>query len=270
MSQLALPTKLRETAVYRATADMAFRFLIEQVGDVRGIYEPTDPIARQFVYRYATGFSVEVACMLFIIVSPVWVLAALGDATRAGKHLYIQIGDALKAEGLVDPGAQFETMEQLMDGLEKTCSHLALTINMPPLNPKDLRQEWRQFRENLASLPPAQLPTNSEVEQTWKDIQSAAGKAHRSVFSVSAALGMSAGTAIPSRFQLLSRSAKVAARTTGTVVGGLFLDHYSAASKEIAKEGFDSYFGKHSRPYLVAAVRNFLPERKTWIERTLS
>ena len=61
ISLLALPPKLRETAVYRATADVAFRFLIEQVGDVHGVYEPTDPIARQFVYRYATGFSVEVA-----------------------------------------------------------------------------------------------------------------------------------------------------------------------------------------------------------------
>lgn len=270
VSEIALPASIRNAALYRATAGVGLRFLIEQVGDVRGIYPPKDPIARKFVYRYATGSSIEMLSIAAFFVSPVWVLAALGDATRAGKTLFSEIGDALKAEGLLEPDAQFETMEQLLDGLERTSTHLALTMNMPPLDVAGLRQEWQQFRANLATLPPAHLPISADVERTWNNIQTASRDLHRSVFSVSAAMGMSALTSVPSQLQWLSRSALVAARTTGMVVGAAFLDHYAAATKEIVKTGFVAYCAKHSRPYLVAVIRNFLPEKKSSTERLLS
>ena len=171
MSELALPAKVREAALYRATAGIGLRFLIEQLGDVDGIYPRQDPLARQFVGRYAIGSSIEMVGVATIFLSPVWVLAALGDATRVGKTVFSEIGDALKAEGLLDPDAQFETMAQLLDGMERTSTHLALTVNMPPLDVAGLRQEWEQFRENLAILPPARLPTAADVERAWNNLQ---------------------------------------------------------------------------------------------------
>jgi hypothetical protein len=270
LSELALPAEIREAALYRATAGIGLRFLIEQVGGVNGIYSPLDPVARKFVYRYATGASIEMVGIATVFLSPVWVLAALGDATRVGKTLFSEIGDALKAEGLLEPDAQFETMAQLLDGMERTSSHLALTVNMPPLDVAGLRLEWEQFRENLARFPAARLPAAGDVERAWNHLQTTSRELDRSVFSVSAALGISALASVPSHLQWLSRSAVVAARTTGVVVGGAFLEHYAAASQELTKTGFAAYCAKHSRPYLVAAVRNFLPEKKSWIERLLS
>ena len=270
LSLLALPAQVRDAALYRATAGIALRFLIEQLGDVPGIYPRHDPLARRFVYRYAVGGSVEIASIAVLFVSPVWVLAALGDVTNAGRTLFTEIGNALKEEGLLDPDTQFETMAQLLDGLERTSTHLALTVNMPPLDVAGLRREWEQFRENLATLPPAHLPTAAAVERAWNDVVTASRGLHRSVFSVSAPMGMSALSALPANLLWLSRSAAVAARTTGVVVGGAFLRHYAAASKELAKTGFSAYCATHSRPYLVAAIRNFLPERKSWLERQLS
>jgi hypothetical protein len=270
VSELALPSSIRNAALYRATAGVGLRFMIEQLGNVQGIYPPKDPIARKFVYRYATGTSIEMLSIAAFFVSPVWVLAALGDATRAGKTLFSEIGDALKAEGLLEPDAQFETMDQLLDGLQRTSTHLALTVNMPPLDVAGLRREWEQFRANLATLPPARLPIAADVERAWNNVQSTSRDLHRSVFSVSAAMGMSALNSVPSQLQWLSRSALVAARTTGMVVGSAFLDHYAAAAKEIMKTGFAAYGAKHSRPYLVAVIRNFLPEKKSFTERLLA
>jgi len=109
VSQLALPAKVREAALYRATAGIGQRFLIEQFGDVHGIYPRQDPLAREFVRRYAVGSSIEMVGIATIFLSPVWVLAALGDATRAGKTIFSQIGEALKAERLLDPDGESET-----------------------------------------------------------------------------------------------------------------------------------------------------------------
>ena len=270
LSQLALPDPVREAALYRATAGIGLRFLIEQVGDVYGIYPRHDPLSRKFVRRYAVGASIEMVGIATIFLSPVWVLAALGDATRASQSLFSQIGDALKAEGLLDPGTQYETMAQLLDGLERTSTHLALTVNMPPLDVQGLRREWAKFLENLAVLPPGLLPTAADVERAWKDLQTVSLQVHQSVFSVSAAMGMSALSSIPGHLRWLSRSAAVAARTTGVVVGGVFLEHYAAAAKELAKTGFAAYCARHSRPYVLAAIRHFLPEKQSWTENLLS
>lgn len=269
-SLLALPSRVREAALYRATAGVGLRFLIEQLGDVYGVYPRKDPLARKFVYRYAAGTSVELISIATLYLSPVWVLAALGDATRAGKTLFSEIADALKAEKLLESDAQFETMEQILDGLERTSTHLALTVNMPPLDVAGLRHEWEQFRANLATLPAVQLPTTADVEWSWRNLQEASGQLGRSVFSVSAAMGIAALSSVPGQLQWLSRSALVAARTTGMVVGDAFLKHYAEAGKELAKIGFAKYCAKNSRPYLLAAIRNFLPENRTWIERQLS
>lgn len=270
VSHLALPGKVRDAALYRATAGVGLRFLIEQLGDVRGIYPTEDPLSRHFVVRYAAGSSMEMLAIATIFLSPVWVLAALGDAIRVGQTLFSQIGDALKAEHLLDPNAHFETMAQLLDGLERTSTHLALTVNMPPLDVPGLRREWQQFRENLAILPPASLPTPADVERAWNNLQTTARRVERSIFSVSAAMGMSALSAVPAHLQWLSQSAVVAARTTGMVVGGAFLEHYAAASREIATAGLTAYCARISRPYLLAAIRNLLPERRSWTERLLS
>jgi len=270
MSQFALPASVRDAALYRATAGVGLRFMIEQLGDVYGIYPRKDPQARRFVYRYAAGTSVELVSIATFYLSPVWVLAALGDVTRVGKTLFSEIGDALRTEGLLEPDAQFETMAQLLDGLERTSTHLALTVNMPPLDTPALRREWNQLRENLAVLPPARLPSAAEIERAWNNLLATSRDMGQSVFSVSAAMGMSALSSVPGHLQWLSRSALVAARTTGMVVGSAFLDHYVEASRELMKIGFAAYCARHSRPYLVAAIRNFLPEKKSWTERLLS
>ena len=269
-SLLALPGRVRDAALFRATAGVGLRFLIEQLGDVYGVYPRKDPQARKFVYRYAAGTSVELIGIATLYLSPVWVLAALGDATRAGKTLFSEIADALKAEKLLENDAQFETMQQLLDGLERTSTHLALTVNMPPLDVRGLRREWQQFQANVATLPPVQLPTTADVEQSWRNLREASGNLGRSVFSVSAAMGMSALGSVPEQLRWLSRSALVAARTTGMVVGDAFLKHYAAAAEEISKVGFAAYWKKNSRPYLLAAIRNFLPENPSWTERLLS
>lgn len=269
LSEVVLPAKIRQAALYRATAGITLRWLIQEVGQVRDIYPEGDPAPRKFTYRYVTGTSIEWASIFTFYLSPVWVLAALGDVTGAGKTLFVEIGETLKEEGLLAADARSETMLQLLDGVERTSKHLALTVNMPPLDAAGLRQEWMQFRKNLASLPAAQLPTACSVGEAWVRLRDASRRANRPVFLVSAALGLSALASVPAGLRWLSQSVGAAVRTTGTVVGQAFLEHYEAAGKEIGAVGFGPYWAGHSRPYLVAAIRNYRPNRRSWTERVL-
>ena len=78
--------------------------------------------------------------------SPVWILAALSDLCGLGRHLIPQIAEALKAQQLLDPEATFESMDQMLDGLERTTSRMASTVNTPPLDVAALRMEWHALR----------------------------------------------------------------------------------------------------------------------------
>jgi hypothetical protein len=270
IGELALPAQVRESALYRATAGVGLRFLIEQLGGVRGAYPHPDGLSRKFVLRYAAGSSIELLGLFTIYLSPVWVLAALGDATRVGKTLIGEIGRALKEERLLDPNTRFETMGQLLDGLERTSTHLAMTVNMRPLDVPGLRREWKLLRGNLATLPPGHLPAADDLMRAWSRIQTASSNLRQSVFGVSSAMAVSALSSVPSHVQRLSLSVAVAARTTGAVVGGALLEHYAASSKEIAATGFSTYCAVHSRPYLLGALGNFYFPKRSFTERLLA
>jgi hypothetical protein len=102
VSDLVLPATVRNATLYRATAGIGLRFLIQQVGDVAGVYPNSDSLSRRLVLHYATGMSIETASVLTDFVSPVWVLAALGDTTRMAKTLFAEIGESLQHEALLE------------------------------------------------------------------------------------------------------------------------------------------------------------------------
>ena len=87
-----------------------------------------------FLVRRTAGNAVEALGIVAFRASPVWVLAALADVCGIGRHLIPEIAEALKAQGLLEKDAQFATVDQMLDGLERTSARLASTINTPPLD----------------------------------------------------------------------------------------------------------------------------------------
>jgi hypothetical protein len=201
--------------------------------------------------------------------SPVWVLAALADISGAGGQLIREIAQSLKEEGLLAAGANYETIPQLLDGLEAAAGRLAQTANTPPIDVADLRQEWLDLRREAARIPPPSLPSPDALRRSWEDLKITAATEGRPVFQVSTLMALSAISQIPSNLLWLSRCAKGAARRTGQIFAGVLLDHYSAATKEIRDTGFAAYWMREFRPYLKAAAAQFSPRRVTLTERLL-
>src|SRR4029078_5559970 len=100
-------------------------------------------IPDDFSARRTAGNVVELLGFVAFRACPVCVLAALADVCGIGRHLIPEIADGLKAEGLLDEEAQFTSLDEMLDGLERTSSRLAATINSPPLDVAALRQEWQ-------------------------------------------------------------------------------------------------------------------------------
>ena len=269
IGNVALPASIRRTTLYHTMVDVALRFLIEEVGQVEGIYPNEGRLAENFLLKRTASHGIELLGILAFHASPIWVLAALADASGGGRTLIHEIAQALQEEGLLEREGQFDNMEQILDGFEKTTGHLANTLNLPPVNIPALRREWLQLKEELQTIPPRNVPTLGRVENVWQELRRSAVEQNRSVFVVSSLMAVSTVAHVPANVLWLSRAARSAARRTGKVLGEAILDHYTDALAEIARTGFIAYWTREFRPYLHAAATQFAPAHESLTERLL-
>lgn len=266
---VALPAGLRKTRLYKSLIESTLRFLIEQVGEVEGTYPGEAALAENFVARRAAGNGLELIGILAFRASPVWVMAALADLSGTGRQLIREIADSLKQQGLLDPHTNFETMDQVLNGLENTAAKVADTINTPPLEIAVLRKEWEEIRAHAANIPPRSRPSADQLQAQWQDLKGTADATGRSVFELSSVLALSAIRNLPENVQWLSRCAHQAAWTTGEFFAAGLLNHYATALDEIRTRGFRGYWMREFRPYLHAAAKQFSPGRRSLTQRLL-
>jgi hypothetical protein len=269
VGEAALPAGVRHTQLYQNLVDATLRFLIEDVGEVEGVYAAEGKLPDDFLARRTTGNAIEVLGIVAFRASPVWILAALADLCGTGRYLIPEIADALKAQGLLEKDREFTSVDQMLDGLERTSSRLAATVNTPPLDVAALRTEWDAIREEARTLQPAALPSADVISSSWNQLKTSSARQGRSVFDTSTMMAMAAIRGLPGQARWLSASARIGATRTGQIVTAALLDHYRATLADIETVGFTAYASGHLRPYVAAAVRQFSPARRTLTERLL-
>ena len=269
VSDLVLPDSVRQGQLYRNMVDTTLRFLIEQVGGAEGAYPPEGALPQDFFARRAAGNAVEMLGIVAFRASPVWVLAGMADLCGLGRHLIPQLADELKQQGLLDQHTTFESMDQVLDGLEKTSARMASAINTLPLDVASLRAEWNAIRDEARKLQPSSLPSPEMVTALWERLRTEAAAQNRSVFETSSALALSAVRALPDGVRWLSASAMAGAARTGRVVGAALLDHYRDTLDEVRQVGYAEYASRQLGPYVRAALTQFSPEQRTLTERLL-
>lgn len=269
VGDVALPRSVRESRLYQNLVDTTLRFLIEQVGRVEGTYDSGQTLADDFLARRTVGNAVEALGVVAFRASPVWVLAALADVCGLGRHLIPEIAAALKTQGLLDADTDFTSVDQLLDGLERTSARLAQTINSPPLDVTSLRQEWQAIRDEARALTPERLPSPQTLTRLWADLATESARQEKSVFETSSMLALSAVRALPQGARWLGASAVAGASATGQVLASSLLEQYRATLDEVRRVGYTDYAVQQLRPYVRAAAAHFAPATPTLTERLL-
>jgi hypothetical protein len=269
VGQVALPEGVRRTQLYQNLVDTTLRFLIEQVGGAERLPSGDGSLPDDFLARRTAGNVIEALGIVAFRASPVWVLAALADVCGIGRHLIPEISDSLKAQGLLEKDAQFTSVDEMLEGLERTSSRIAATINTPPLDVAALRQEWEAIRAAARGLQPASLPSRETIRGVWSQLKTESARQNRSVFETSSMMALSTARSVPEGVRWLSASALVGATRTGQIFAAALLDHYKRTLGEIGETGYVTYAGRQLRPYVVAAARQFSPARPSLTERLL-
>jgi hypothetical protein len=267
IGEITVPRALQRTRLYQNMVAVTLRFLVEKVGEVEGVFPGEADLSEDFLVRRTAGNGIELMGVLAFHASPVWVLAALADASGAGRLLIREIADSLKKEGLLDAGSSFSTVDEMLDGLEASAGRIAETINTPPLDVATLRKDWEAMRSDLARIPPRNLPSLPSLRQLWDGIEREANEQKRTVFQVSSLMAVSAVADLPRKARWLSASTRLAVGKTGSLMSDALLEHYRTTLVQIRHEGYLPYAARQFRPYLYAAALQFSPKHSSLTER---
>jgi hypothetical protein len=269
VGEVVLPASVRRSQLYINLVETTLRFVIERVGGVERVNRTDDTLPENFLARRTAGNAVEILGIVAFHASPVWVLAALADVCGAGRQLIPEMADALKEQGLLEKEAQFTSVDQMLDGLERTSSRLAATINTPPLDIDGLRREWQAIRTEATRIQPASLPSRDAIGAMWTELKTEAARQDRSIFETSSMIALSAVRVVPDRARWFYASARVGAARTGEIVAATLFDHYSRTLAEIRETGYAAFAARQFKPYVRAALDQFSPKKVTLTERVL-
>lgn len=269
LSHVVLPARVRRSRLYDSIVEKTLQFLIEQVGQIEDPSATVQPLPDDFLIRRASGNVFELAGIVAFHASPVWVLAAIADLAGGGRELIGEIAEALESEGLLERGRSYQSIDQLLDGLERTAGRLAETVNTPPLDVASLRQEWAKLREETSRLPRAALPDTARLRRQWQELNREAVLQNRSVLELSSLMAVTAIRSLPQNAIWLSKAVRTGSRRIGKVFAEGILDHYSTTLTEIHNTGYVAYWLQEFRPYLNGAVSQFSLNRESLTERLI-
>ena len=269
LGDVTLPASVRRTKTYQTMVEIALRFMIEQVGEVKGVYPSERQLAGNFLVRRTAGHGIELAGLLAFRASPVWIMAALADISGAGRQVIQEIAEAMKQEGLLQRDAKFESVDQILDGLEQTAGWAADICNLPPLDVAGLRREWSTFKQAASKIPPRNLPSAQLIRGQWDEFKTEAAAQNQSVFQLSSMMAVAAISRTPQTLLRLARAANRAVWRTGQLFAGPVLNHYSQTLRKIQERGHAAYWADEFRPYLRAAAGQFSPKHRSLTARWL-
>ncbi len=262
-SEIVLPEAARRTKLYHVLLKKNLRYLIQEVGAVDGVFPQEARNPERYVARKFVGNFVELAGILTLRASPVWILALVSDISGGTKVFLKELTEELKREGLLDETTQIDTVDQLLDALQSFAGDVADRIDTPPLSVEELRETLKHLRQEAKSIHLKRLFPPEEMDFIFEQMKETAQKENKSVFQISAAMALNA-------INQLERSGRTA--VTGLRVAGALLDrsivqYYSRALRDLTELGYYRYLARASKPYLKAVARHLAWRNITWTER---
>jgi len=257
-----VPQSFRNAKTYQIFIGQMLDFMAEDMAGVDPEHRPAPPRVENFVARKTVGNFVDLATLATFHVSPMLLLALVGDIAYGSKAYLKELAEDLEARGVIDDAGAVQQADDLLDEIAATSQKTAQAFDTPPLSVDGLRETIQQTRESIGEIDPSKVLPREELDRLWERIRSTAQGEGVSPLAISGL--MTLGT--------LEKIGKVGTgtlstfRVAGSLVNRHVLDHYRDVLGDINRDGFYRTLSTSSRPYVDALWRNFSTDRATLTE----
>jgi hypothetical protein len=245
---LVLPRFVRRSRFYEATAKNLLRVAIEGVGRVENSasLERSAPPPGELAKRKGAGNVIELGSIAAFGFSPLWLVAAASDLLRGSRVYLTALVGELKRAGVLAEDAEFGSVDELLEALERGTGRTARMIDIPPLELAELRASIEELRADVDAL-----PGPDELAAAYRGLVRTAERERRPLLEVSTGVGMAFLT-----------SARQVGREHVVVP-------YREDWQPLRREGFGAYARRVVGPYARAVAGHFDHRRPTWTERLI-
>ena len=265
-ASLLVPQAFRSSKTYSIMIQQMLDFMAEDVGGVARPQTAGADQTKNFIARKAVGNFVDMASLATLHLSPMLLLAIVGDVAYGSRAYLKELGENLKQQGVIDQHSTIDNVDDLLAAVAGAAQTTAGTFNAPPISLAGLRQTVDDTRAAIARIDPVKVLPQGELQRLWDDIHAIASKEGINPVAVSGAITLYTLSAIGS----LGRGALSTVTAAGTLFDRHVLDHYARAIQEVRNKGVYVSLSETSRPYVKAVWDNFSGKRATITEDLFS
>lgn len=259
---LLVPQAFRNSKTYSVMIQQMLDFLAEDVGGVARAEAAGADQTKDFVARKAVGNFIDMASLATLHLSPMLLLAVVGDLAYGSRAYLRELAADLKQQGVVDQRSTIDNVEDLLAAVAGAAAATAGTFNTPPISIEGLKRTVDDTRTAIAKIDPTKVVPQAELQRLWDEIHQIAAKEGANPMAVSGAITLHALGAIAS----VGRGALSTATAAGTLLDRHVLEHYTTAVRDIRSRGLYASLQATSRPYIKAVWANFSSKRTTLTE----
>lgn len=264
-----VPLPLRRGKLFRLVVERQIRMIGDDVGGA-GLFPGVKPTDARSATRLAVGGAVDNLMMIGLRASPLWVLLAATDASKGAQLFLREIGEDLKARGLMREGSRLDSLDDVLEGLSRLSDRLADTVDMPPLSVAEMRATLGAVGQDAGGLGRTALLDAADVDGLVEELRAFARISEHGLLETAGALAVgtlrSAGNVFQGGLVVAGSTARIVRR----VVWKDVLGDYARTLERLRRRGLQGSLAAFVRPPLTSLARHLSWRFLTLTETLLS
>lgn len=265
-TELLVPNFVKDTTTYNIFVGNLLRFAIENVGEVEGVYSD-EGLGEDYASRKLLGNAIEGIGIATVHVSPLWIFAFFADSVKGGQIYLKRLRAELIEKGYIDSGDESDSIQDLLEGIERTTTSFAQNIDTPPISKAEVMDNLKEIQDSVGGLfsktGKVAGEVKVEVSNLMQDFLETASEEGQTLMELSGVMTLQAAN----RAKKTAGVAITVPQVAGQILYENILVYYSDTLSDIHQRGYAVVASETIEPYGSAIIKQFNSEKGTWTEK---
>ena len=265
-TELLVPNFVKDTTTYNIFIGNLLRFAVENVGEVEGVYSD-EGLGEDYASRKLLGNAIEGIGIATVHVSPLWIFAFFADSVKGGQIYLKRLRAELIEKGYIDSSEESDSIQDLLEGIERTTTSFAQNIDTPPISKNEVMDNLKEIQDSIEGLfsktGKVAGEVKAEVSNLMQDFLETASEEGQTLMELSGVMTLQA----TNKAKKAAGVAITVPQVAGQILYENILVYYSDTLSEIHQRGYAVVASETIEPYGSAIIKQFNFEKETWTEK---